>query len=50
MDLDPDVLLTAAFWFVGSGVALVVAYAVIRFAVRRALRDHQEWLEERGLR
>jgi hypothetical protein len=29
-------------------VGLLIAWAVIRSAVRRALRDHQEWLEQRG--
>jgi len=27
-----------------------ILWSVIRSAVRRALRDHQEWLESRGMR
>lgn len=52
MDLftDAAALIGLAFWVVGIGVGVLVAYTVIRLAVRRALRDHQEWLEERGLR
>lgn len=31
-------------------IGLWIAWAIIRSAVRRALRDHQEWLENRGMR
>jgi uncharacterized membrane protein len=31
-------------------IGLWISWAIIRSAVRRALRDHQEWLEGRGLR
>ena len=38
------------FWLVGIALGVLVFYHVVRAAVRRALRQHQEWLEERGLR
>ncbi|WP_349898181.1 hypothetical protein [Parafrigoribacterium soli] len=31
-------------------ITLWILWAIIRSAVRRALRDHQEWLEGRGMR
>lgn len=31
-------------------LALWILWAIIRSAVRKALRDHQEWLEARGMR
>lgn len=30
------------------GISLLIFWAIIRSAVRRALRDHQQWLESRG--
>lgn len=38
------------FWAVGGALGLLIFYQVTRAAVRHALRDHQEWLEARGLR
>ncbi len=29
-------------------LSLWIGWAIIRSAVRRALRDHQQWLEQRG--
>ncbi|MBW4031690.1 MAG: hypothetical protein HIU88_03385 [Acidobacteria bacterium] len=29
-------------------LSLWITWAIIRSAVRRALRDHQQWLEQRG--
>lgn len=31
-------------------IGVWIFWSVIRSAVRRALRDHQEWLESRGMR
>lgn len=31
-------------------IVVWIFWSVIRSAVRRALRDHQEWLESRGMR
>jgi len=37
-------------YVVSAVIGLWILWTIIRSAVRRALRDHQEWLEERGLR
>jgi uncharacterized membrane protein len=44
------VLLSILIYVVTAVIILWILWAIIRSAVRRALRDHQEWLEERGLR
>ncbi|WP_349904628.1 hypothetical protein [Parafrigoribacterium humi] len=44
------VLLSILIYVVTAVIILWIVWAIIRSAVRRALRDHQEWLEERGLR
>jgi Flp pilus assembly protein TadB len=41
-------IIGAAVSIVIIAVVLLIWWAVIRSAVRRALRDHQEWLEQRG--
>ena len=43
-------LVPVLLWIVGICLGLLVLYLVLRAAVRHALRQHQEWLEERGLR
>ena len=43
-------LLPVLIYIVVAVIGLWITWAIIRSAVRRALRDHQEWLEERGLR
>ncbi len=43
-------VLSILAYAVAAVIVLWIAWAIIRSAVRRALRDHQEWLEERGLR
>ncbi|WP_157157456.1 MULTISPECIES: hypothetical protein [unclassified Diaminobutyricimonas] len=44
------IVVPVLFWIVGGAIGLLIFYTVVRAAVRRALRDHQEWLEDRGLR
>jgi uncharacterized membrane protein len=44
------VLLSILIYVVTAVIILWILWAIIRSAVRRALRDHQEWLEECGLR
>ena len=57
MNYDPSSF--AAFGIVGViigiivylvvvAIGLLILWAIIRSAVKRALRDHQEWLEARG--
>ena len=57
MNYDPSSL--ATFGIVGViigiivylvivAIGLLIFWAIIRSAVKRALRDHQEWLEARG--
>jgi hypothetical protein len=57
MNYDPSSF--AAFGIVGIiigiivylvivAIGLLIFWAIIRSAVKRALRDHQEWLEARG--
>jgi hypothetical protein len=57
MNYDPSSF--AAFGIVGViigiivylvivAIGLLIFWAIIRSAVKRALRDHQEWLEARG--
>ena len=57
MNYDPSSF--AAFGIVGViigifvylvivAIGLLILWAIIRSAVRRALRDHQNWLEARG--
>jgi len=43
-------LLSILLYVVSTVIGLWILWAIIRSAVRRALRDHQEWLEGRGLR
>lgn len=31
-------------------IGVWIFWSIVRSAVRRALRDHQEWLESRGMR
>ncbi len=40
--------LIVLFYAVIVAVILLLLWVVIRSAVRRALRDHQEWLERRA--
>jgi len=42
--------LPVLIYLVVAVIALWILWAIIRSAVRRALRDHQEWLEARGMR
>ena len=35
-------------YLVVIAIGLLISWAIIRSAVKRALRDHQEWLEARG--
>lgn len=48
--MNTFVVLSILVYTVVIVIGLWIAWAVIRSAVRRALRDHQEWLESRGLR
>jgi hypothetical protein len=57
MSYDPSsILATGVFgivigilvYLVVIAVSLLIFWAIIRSAVKRALRDHQEWLEARG--
>ncbi|WP_166874773.1 MULTISPECIES: hypothetical protein [unclassified Salinibacterium] len=49
-DLIGGILPGLVLWAIGAALGVLVFYHVVRAAVRRALRQHQEWLEERGLR
>lgn len=50
LNLIGGVLPGLLLWAIGAALGLFVLYHVVRAAVRQALRQHQEWLEERGLR
>jgi len=48
MDLAPGlgyILIPILLWIVGTAIALLLLYGVVRVAVARGLRDHQLWME-----
>ena len=42
------VIIGIIVYLVIFAIGLLILWAIIRSAVKRALRDHQEWLEQRG--
>jgi hypothetical protein len=48
--MNTFLLFSVAIYVVLAVIVVWILWAIIRSAVRRALRDHQEWLEARGLR
>jgi len=42
------IIVVILIYLVVIAISLLIFWAIIRSAVKRALRDHQEWLEARG--